>query len=234
MGNLMKSINDKLYRLNDTESSFYSESNIIKIAKRWDQKSESWDRDLLEVDNHLNQDNAYDFFISTAQKLISNYSSNEKKQLKLLDLGCGTGLITQALEPYFSKSIGIDISNEMLKLARLKNMTKSLFIEKNALDLNDEYGHFQFVVSRGILLSHYNEKLGKKLLSLIYKILKPNGLLIIDFLNSETSKDKQHLPNNKKYYSQITIKRFGEEFGFKNIEIYGKSTDRTLMAVMYR
>ena len=59
-------------------------------------------------------------------KLISNIliNPNRKKSLgSVLDLGCGTGLLGPEIRNHCSKLEGIDVSSEMLKLARKKMFT---------------------------------------------------------------------------------------------------------------
>ncbi|KAL9984571.1 hypothetical protein ACROYT_G006881 [Oculina patagonica] len=55
------------------------------------------------------------------------YGDNDKKNLKLLDLGCGTGLVGEILkEKYgFDNLVGLDVSEDMLEKA--KESTRSSF-----------------------------------------------------------------------------------------------------------
>jgi len=51
-----------------------------------------------------------------------------KKVSKILDIGCGDGLVAEALKPRgFSNMIGLDISEKMVKLAKDKNIYKDVF-----------------------------------------------------------------------------------------------------------
>ena len=58
-----------------------------------------------------------------------------KKNLKIIDVGCGTGLVGQALYENGYKNIdGYDISPEMLKIAKQSKFYKEL----KQIDLNDK------------------------------------------------------------------------------------------------
>ncbi|RDW92577.1 hypothetical protein BP5796_01971 [Coleophoma crateriformis] len=42
--------------------------------------------------------------------------SSEKKTVRLLDYACGTGLVSRALAPYLTQSIGVDVSENMVQV----------------------------------------------------------------------------------------------------------------------
>lgn len=44
-----------------------------------------------------------------------------KKPIRVLDIGCGTGLIGPEIKPYCKELVGVDLSQKMLEQARLKN-----------------------------------------------------------------------------------------------------------------
>ena len=46
----------------------------------------------------------------------------ERRNLAVLDLGCGTGLAGVQFKPRASRLIGVDISPEMIELARARNL----------------------------------------------------------------------------------------------------------------
>jgi len=72
-------------------------------------------------------DGDYDFIISEIKK-------NIKKDSKVLDLACGTGTIINALKDSYNM-LGVDISEDMLEIARGKSPNVNLFIH----DLKEEF-----------------------------------------------------------------------------------------------
>ena len=50
----------------------------------------------------------------------------DSKSLKILDLGCGTGLLGPEIKKHCSKLTGIDLSKKMLKVAKQKNVYDNL------------------------------------------------------------------------------------------------------------
>lgn len=82
--------------------------------------------------------NDYSFF-------ESNFSS---KKGRALDIGCGSGLLVEKLASYYDEVVGIDISNQMLELAKSKRqLTNTVYLNMNAehMDFNEK---FDLIVSR--------------------------------------------------------------------------------------
>lgn len=105
--------------------------------------------------NRLLFDNFAATYEQTLQKI--NYHAVEKIALlcgdvsgKILDLGCGSGLLGAALKTEKNEIVGVDISAEMLKLAEQKNIYKKLVnVEiKDFLHQNSE--HFDLVAAADV------------------------------------------------------------------------------------
>lgn len=82
------------------------------------------------------------------------YGDIEKKNLKLLDLGCGTGLLGQVLkEKYgFDNMVGLDLSEEMLAKSREKGVYKRLICSyvTNERVADIENAEFDGVLAAGV------------------------------------------------------------------------------------
>ncbi len=133
-----------------------------------------------------------------------------------LDLGIGTGLFTQILKDKGFKVIGIDISEEMLKIARKRGF------EVIKGDLNDplpfEKESFDFIFS---MTSIEFLKNPEKLFFEVKRVLKKNGKFLLVTLNSLSLWAlkrrlrgffiKDDLFKKAKFYSPNSLKKF-----FKN------------------
>ncbi|MCX8095698.1 MAG: methyltransferase domain-containing protein [Caldisericia bacterium] len=138
----------------------------------------------------------------------------EKGEGKLaLDLGIGTGLFTQILRDKGYKVIGIDISEEMLKIAKLRgfevikhDFNEPLPFENNYFDLVFSMTSIEFL------------KDPRKLFNETRRVLKENGLFLLITLNSlsfwaikrriEGIFNKNNLFNKAKFYSPNSLKNF--------------------------
>ena len=121
-----------------------------------------------------------------------------KKNLKIIDVGCGTGLVGQALYENGYKNIdGYDISPEMLKIAKQSKFYKEL----KQIDLNDKptnlsetydvlicVGSFGYGALEPIAIRH------------LIGLVKSGGLLFI-FMNAEPFKSQ----NYQKYIFTLEI-----------------------------
>lgn len=227
-----QSLNQKLYNLENTSNDFYTKSNEIEISNRWDKKAQYWDSQLQSDDTHLNQNKEYNNFIDISKKIASSFNNGTNS---LLDIGCGTGLVSEALSQYINNGLGIDISSKMILEAKKKNIKDMTFYTKSLFDLDENIdGTFDIIVSRGILLSHYGLEYLDEILDKLFTLTNNKGFVLIDFLNKNVSIDNAHLPQNKEYFLQDTIKNHAIKSGFSNVEINGDNTQRVLIGILYK
>ena len=100
----------------------------------------------------------------------------EVKGSTVLDLGCGAGELCRRIFSLGAKQvIGVDISANMLELARKEVIPGVTFEQKAMEDIEFDPGMFDLVVSS--LAFHYVADL-QKMFQKIYSFLKPSGLLI--------------------------------------------------------
>lgn len=112
----------------------------------------------------------------------------------VLELGCGTGKNTEWLLKKADRIIGLDFSQEMLKIAREKIPDKRVEFKK--ADLNKDWGvedHFANLITSSLTLEHIND------LNYIFKQanikLTEKGLFFI----SELHPYKQYTGSGAKY-----------------------------------
>lgn len=206
----------------------YEARRLDAIAARWDAKAESWDRELAMPGCHLNEDDGYSRFL----QLTLNAIVARKKFCAahgVIDAGCGTGLILEEVLSAFAWGLGVDISPEMIRVARQKHLPGAQFevgdcFNLRACDLNPGA-----VLSRGVLLSHYSVKNGLALLRSAREVLAPGGFLIFDFLNLEALARHRHVPENKTYFDPKDVVALAAGAGFGRAQILGEPNRRVLL-----
>ena len=166
-----------------------------------------------------------------------------KKNLKLLDLGCGTGL---ELDEIFKvnptvRVTGIDLAEKMLERLELKHPDK-----KNQLNLI-QADYFKYDFGKNVYdvavsyssLHHFTpeEKIG--LYRKTYACLKPDGFYLEDDYMAPTQEyEDYHFAENKRIRAELGIKEgyyhydtpctvenqiaMLKKAGFKSVEIAGK------------
>ena len=116
-------------------------------------------------------------------KLISDQIGKDKK---ILEIGCGTGQLTNYLAATtFSKKVyGTDLSINSLKLAndfkKKSNINNVEFIQMNLFKPCFKKNSMDLVISNGVIHHTYNPKIG---FSTISDLVKPGGFIIISLYN---------------------------------------------------
>lgn len=117
-------------------------------------------------------------------KIYDKLTSNIKEGDKVLDIGCGTGSLTLRAAVKGATVTGIDINTGMLEIAQ-KRVNEAGFPEKVVLrdmgvaEIDTEPDESYDVVMSGLCFSELSFDEQTYALNEIYRLLKPNGLLLI-------------------------------------------------------
>ncbi|OGZ64220.1 MAG: hypothetical protein A2812_03410 [Candidatus Staskawiczbacteria bacterium RIFCSPHIGHO2_01_FULL_36_16] len=96
----------------------------------------------------------------------------------VLDVGSGTGNFINRIKNKYLKVVGIDNSEEGIKITKSKNNNFELFFHDINKKLPFSDGYFTKIVSNNTIYT-LNREQQKKVLSEIYRILKPGGKFVI-------------------------------------------------------
>lgn len=121
----------------------------------------------------------------------------EKGITSVLDMACGTGTYTLELASQGIRALGIDLSQEMIDLAREKaaqQESRAEFQVGDMLALSPTVGTFDLVMCIGNSLVHLlsPEAIGQALEGFT-QVLNPQGTLVLQIVNYDRVLD-QHLP----------------------------------------
>lgn len=179
--------------MNNTNTHYKEYKNTEEIESRWDKRAKNWDDSLSDSSNNILSDESYNLFLKIAEELIVKYRMINNS-LSALDLGCGTGIVSENIFQYVNELTCLDISSMMILEAK-KKLPNATYIlgDIKTININKK---FDVIFSRGILLSHYGPIEGIDIIKKISQLLKPKGLLLIDGLNSKFP----NLPENKTWY----------------------------------
>ena len=167
-------------------------------------------------DNHMLVDlNLNEFYDE-----IANLVEIDDKNLKLLDLGCGTGI---ELERLFAKYpdiqvTGIDLSSEMLNTLKEKYKGKNIDVICGSY-FDVEFGSGFDVVLSTYSLHHFNEEEKLALYKKTYESMKPGGFYVEGDYTVKTD-EEQTL-----YLSEL--KRFKNEQNLSDDSFYHYDTPMT-------
>ena len=113
---------------------------------------------------------------------INKTENNFLKNLNILDIGCGGGLISEPMSRLGGSVTGIDASEKNIKIAQLhaqKNNLNILYLKKSPEELN-EFEKFDVILNLEIIEHVDNVNL---YIESCYKLLKKDGIMFTATLN---------------------------------------------------
>ena len=141
-----------------------------RIKKHFEEEANEFDIIIQKLIPHYNQ---------MIDALVSVIPFSDEKVFSMIDLGCGTGTISQAVKSRFSnvKITCVDIAEKMLEIAKEK-------IGGNLICIQADFNKFDFPEKYDLVLSslalHHLENDSDKLAfyEKIYSALNQNGMFI--------------------------------------------------------
>lgn len=153
-------------------------SSSKEEIKKFDQLAQDWwsfDKGMKML--HLMNPVRIRFIIDSIEKNTHNFKT---KNLKILDVGCGAGILTEPLSRLGHDVSGIDLSNKAIDVAKTRALEQNLQIDYKNLSIDQIDQKFDVVTALEII-EHVDDC--KFFLENCLKVLKPNGLMFISTIN---------------------------------------------------
>ena len=138
------------------------------------------------------------FFDESLDVLVNSINLTNKNKIRILDVCCGTGILTQKVAKQYPKAefVGLDFAENMLSIA--KERMNDYSFTAHCIDVLDtqsitKLGKFDLIISSfGIHNIHgFAEK--QVAINNIYSALKLNGKYIaLDYIKGENKKECKH------------------------------------------
>lgn len=146
-------------------------------------------------------------FIHSLRKKILKIIQ-ENKYESILDVCCGTGKQLKILQKHGINATGIDLSKEMLEVAKSGNV-KAHCLEQNAENIDFRENNFDLVMTTFALHEKSNES-ARNILDEMIRVSKIGGhLMIVDY-----ALPKSNLNISRKVVDVIEYMAGGEHYGF--------------------
>ncbi|MEY4916651.1 MAG: hypothetical protein RL616_564 [Verrucomicrobiota bacterium] len=114
------------------------------------------------------------------EKIIADFRRSQSAPVRLLDFACGTGRVISALEPLVDTAEGIDISENMVAVARGKCRTAQLKVGDILSQPELLHSKFDIITSFRFLLNVEPELRLRVLKKLRGVLREPDGLLVVN------------------------------------------------------
>lgn len=148
-----------------------------------------------------------------------------KKNPQILDIGCGPGNISKNLlsQRPDMKLLGIDVSLNMVELARKNNPTAT-FEVMDARNLNNLKLSFDGIVA-GFCLPYFSETDGKKFIADCANLLNNQGIFYLSFVNGHFEDSGFKTGHNGlrayfNYYPKLWLENLLKQHGFTLLKTF--------------
>lgn len=156
--------------------------------KRKENNSTSWSEVTTWYDQYVGQEgsNFHQTIILPGVKKLLNIDKHHPETFKLLDLACGQGVLERYLAPLNIQQVGIEISEELVTLAKQRNTSDLVHLyQGDVTKLLNQDGSLMHGLEKGsfgavtIILAIQNITPLSAVWKAVYELLQPNGSLII-------------------------------------------------------
>lgn len=139
----------------------------------------------------------WDYFSITMGEAILNYFKNNNVKINTnLDLCCGTGTLCNFFYKQNIQTKGVDISNDMINIAKEKNQNIE-FVCENVLYYHD-FNTYDLITLTCDAINHF---IGEDELNILFKninvLTKENGYLIFDIYDNEKIEFNKEIISNR-------------------------------------
>jgi len=173
---------------------------------------------IEELENFHENSDPWGYNTNSSDQIRKEILLNEiskDKFLNILDIGCGQGFITTNLKG--DKVIGVDISNEAIRKAKLNNKSENIeFVQGSIYDLNSlfEPNSFDLIIITGVLYKQYIGSSSSLIYQIIDNLLLKKGKLITVHI------DEWKLCSFP--YRKVKVLKYAYREFIHNLEIYYK------------
>ena len=175
----------------------YNEKSSIKLKQHYKSWANDYDQDLID----------WGYAYPSQLKKIMSQDIKLKKSSKILDAGCGTGLVAEVLDDMnFKNIVGLDYSLDMLKIAKDKKIYTRLIQESLNKKTSLRSNQFDVVLCTGVLTSGH---VGAKAINELIRVTKNKGYLILSIAESIYEKlgFKDEIEKNREQLLKIKISK---------------------------
>ena len=134
-----------------------------------------------------------------------------RQNLRILDAGCGTGMLGRFLRPYASALTGVDLAPTMLAVARQEGLYDRLLEDEMSHYLSQRHEPYQVIVSAAVLI-HFSSL--TEILGQFWNALEHGGTLALTVFVDEDCEEFSIQATGFFRHSPAYVKRVAAGAGF--------------------
>ena len=162
-----------------------SEAVAAQMQRDWDERAQSNARHFTNSGRTAWEESEYS---ATGEQNVREYIANDMQNIcqgadpaamRIVEIGCGAGRMTKPLAKLFGEVHAVDISAEMIRIARerLAGVPNVVFHHNNGMDLSDlPSGQFDFALSFIVFQHIPSKSVIETYISEAHRVLKPGRL----------------------------------------------------------
>jgi len=175
---------------------------------------------LTEKSKQFGKWDREEFFVTGQAEIDALMSSNgfhSGDNGRALDFGCGVGRLSRALRSYFGDVHGVDISAEMVRLAR--QWTPSCTFHVNPADHLKLFqtDFFDFIYSNIVLQHQASKEIAKAYITEFVRIIKPKGLIVFQIPYRQSL--RAAMQPRRRLYSLLRMCGVPADFIYKKLHL---------------
>jgi len=151
----------------------------------------------------------------------------------VLDFGCGNGRFFGLIKEKDVNYYGVDISQNLLKIAQERHREGNFYLIDESLKLPFENNFFDIVVSLATFHHMPSDILRRLLLKEFYRVLKPNGILILAVWDFYHGKNRKYLFKSHLHWLKNIFLKNPFEMERKDIFLPWKDKTGTVLGKRY-
>jgi SAM-dependent methyltransferase len=173
--------------------SFTRKKQLRKMRVDWDKRARENARHyILSEREHWSDEEFFRLGWQAVEEEILNDMTNicqgkDPKRMNVLEIGCGAGRVTSALAEVFGEVHGVDVSGEMIELARrsLAGKPNIHLHQNNGMDLAGlPDAQFDFAFSTLVFQHIPSKEIIENYLREVHRVLRPGALFKFDVQGS--------------------------------------------------
>jgi len=205
-----------------------TKDQLTSQQQRWNERSKQWDVDIQQPDHYANFEAGYQKFVDLEERIFGTFPKRETG----IDIGCGTAAATGPLAAHVERLYLLDLAEQMLQEAKNK-YPNAVLLHSGASEIPLDNQSIHLAISRGIIVSHMPKELIPSFFSELGRIVKPDGVVIFDFLSNDGSAAFSNV-SEKISFTQDEIRQNLQKVGFDNIQFDGDPSLRVMRVVAYK